>query len=140
MLIDRETDVINTFVVSRKRERYIELLRSPKRRQDFLRQLYHFRDFIPSRIVPLSKGLLTEDDVLAELCARGAGSTCYVISVDDKLDGQSGQLAEVIPQVFARMEGTIVSCVPGRLAYYEGEPPQNRFILSSVAGASVTDS
>ena len=31
--------------------------------------------------------------------------------------------------IFAFLDGTIISCVPGRLAYFEGEAPKNRFIL-----------
>jgi len=130
MISRREEDFINTFVVARKRERYRELLRSPARRRDFLRQLYHFRDFVPTCIVRLSPEPTSADGLLAELHRRGAESECYVISVEEDLDGRALQLANAVRQVYARKEGTILCCVPGRLAYYEGEPPRNRFILS----------
>lgn len=124
-----EEAIVGAFVVSQKRERYIGLLRSPKRRREFLRQLYHFHDFKPSCLVRLEGGKTSPDAVLAELRRRGAGPECYVISADPELDATIDQLASVIPRVYGNIDATIVSCVPGRLAYYEGEPPQNRFIL-----------
>jgi hypothetical protein len=33
------------------------------------------------------------------------------------------------PERRSKSEGTNVCCVPGRLAFYEGEAPKNRFIL-----------
>ena len=49
-------------------------------------------------------------------------------------DGTIRSLADVIRQVFAFVEGTLICCVPGKLAYYEGEAPKNRFILSRETG------
>ena len=51
------------------------------------------------------------------------------MSVRDELDGVTKPLSDVIREVFAFVEGTLVCCVPGELAYYEGEAPKNRFIL-----------
>jgi hypothetical protein len=126
---DLEEAVIRAFVVSQKRERYIELLRSPKRRREFLSQLYHFHDFEPACLIPLKRSEESAEALLAVLRRQRATTECYVISANAELDGMSDELARVIPRVYGQEEGTIVSCVPGRLAYYEGEPPQNRFIL-----------
>ena len=54
MIAALEEDIINAFVVRRKRERHIDFLRSPRRRREFLDQLYHFNDFDPACIVPLA--------------------------------------------------------------------------------------
>jgi hypothetical protein len=43
--------------------------------------------------------------------------------------GTTSSLSDAIDRVFAFVDGTIISCVAGRLAYYEGEAPKNRFIL-----------
>ena len=50
----RETEFIKTFVVKQKQERYFFFVQSPKRRPRFLRELYHFSDFNPAYVVPLS--------------------------------------------------------------------------------------
>ena len=130
MLAEVEENLINGFVVNRKRERYVTFLRSPKRRREFLRQLYHFHDFEPAFMVPFAPAHESADRLVAELQRYGAPDSCYVISVDPNLDGITDRLSAIIPRVYARIEGTIVSCIPGRLAYYEGEPPDNRFILT----------
>src|SRR4051812_6454106 len=67
--------------------------------------------------------------VITELRRLGADDDCYVISNNVDLDGATKPLSEIIERVFAFVDGTLVCCVPGRLAYFEGEAPNNRFIL-----------
>ena len=124
------TEFIMAFVVPQKRERYAGFLQSPKRRLRFLRELYHFSDFDPESILPISGACDTAEGLLSELRKRGAPATCQIISVRPDLDGAMKKLSETIHEVFAVAEGTIVICIPGRLAYYEGEAPKNRFILA----------
>jgi len=52
------------------------------------------------------------EGLLAELQRRGAGQDCYVLSVNEELDGTTGPLLDVVRQVFASVEA-----------------PKNRFIL-----------
>ncbi len=134
MKANHETALVNAFVVRRKRRRYVGFLSSPKRREKFLRQLYHFRDFDPAYETCLSGAGNPSDGILAELRRRGAGEACYAISVRDELDGATIPLAEALDEVFGCLEGTILSCVPGKLAYYEGEAPHNRYILDRRGG------
>ena len=94
--MSRELQLIETFVVPNKRERYEGFLRSPKNRKKL------------------------------KLRKRGASGECYLVSVDRKLDGSTRPLADAVRDA---SEGTLVCCVPGKLAYYEGEAPKNRFIL-----------
>lgn len=67
--------------------------------------------------------------VLRLLQNRGAGLSCYVISASAGLDGVSGVLADVLEVVIGYHPGTIVSCITGRLAYFEGEGRAERYIL-----------
>jgi hypothetical protein len=129
MITSREVQLIRSFVVPSKRERYADFLSSPKRREKFLRELYHFADFDAGTIVELRGPNDSADGLIADLRRRGAPAECYLISVRSELDGQTRNLDQAIREVFAFAEGTIVCCVPGRLAYYEGEAPKNRFIL-----------
>lgn len=55
------------------------------------------------------------------LKTKGAGNTCYVISEDSDLDAISMDLDAAIAAFCARGMRTIVSCIPGQLAYYEAE-------------------
>ena len=124
-----EIEILTEFILRSKRERYAGLLRSAKGRRKFIDTLYHFNDFDPAVIVRLPASLETREGVLKELQRRGAGPTCYIVSTDASLDRATRDLSDTINQVFAFVEGTIIFCVPGRLAYYEGEAPKNRFIL-----------
>jgi hypothetical protein len=43
------------------------------------------------------------------------------------------ELHEVLEAVVGRFQGTFVSCIPGRLAYFEGERENDRYILERPA-------
>jgi hypothetical protein len=120
---------VDAFVVPSKRERYASFLASRKQRPKFLRELYHFADFDPACLVAVSGSADSADGLLAELRRRGAPPDCRLISARRDLDGTTRPLEEAVRAVHGVAEGTIVLCVPGELAYYEGEAPNNRFIL-----------
>jgi hypothetical protein len=124
-----EIEIVTGFVLRSKRERYAGFLGSAKGRRKFIDSLYHFNDFDPDVVVEVSSGSATREGVRKELQRRGAGPSCYIISTNANLDRTTSRLSDAVNQVFAVVEGTTISCVPGRLAYYEGEPPKNRFIL-----------
>jgi hypothetical protein len=124
MSIELEIQIIKAFLTPT-----IGFLTSKKGRMKLLDKLYHFDDFDPTCIVELSAACNSANGLIAELRRRGATDEVYVMSVAEELDGVSGPIEDVIQEVFESVEGTIVSCLPGTLAYYEGEAPNNRFIL-----------
>lgn len=65
--------------------------------------------------------------ILKTLRSKGAGQTCWVISEFSKFDSQELDLAEILVEIVGSQMGTILSCVPGRLAYLEAE--NERYIL-----------
>jgi len=123
-----EIEIVTAFVVRSKRDRYAGFLHSPKSRHKFIQALHHFNDFDPAVVVKLSAGA-TREDLLKELRHRDGGPSCYIISTDHDLDATTLPLPDALDRIFTLVEGTIIACVPGRLAYYEGEAPNNRFIL-----------
>ena len=131
--MNHEESLINAFVRSAKRARFIEFLGSPKRRPKFLANLSHFRDLDPRYLVPIPPAEQHAKNIAALLTARGAPSRCHVISTDSQLDGRDLNLVEVLEQIVGFGKGTLISCVPGRLGYFEGESPNDRFILERAA-------
>lgn len=125
----REIHLVESFVVSSKRTRYVGFLSSPKRRPKFLRELYHFGDFDPKWILELSGAVKSAEGLTTELERRGAPDRAYLVSAHVELDGKTLPLNEAVYDVYGRADGTIVCCVPGRLAYFEGEGFKNRYIL-----------
>ena len=109
MKIEREIQIVSSFIVTAKRERYIGFLNSNKRRTKFIRSWCHFADFDGSCLVepPHSR-----DDLIAELRRRGAKDECYVMSVTKDLDGVTRRLEDINREVFALLEGSIVCCIP----------------------------
>ena len=131
--MDHETALINAFVVSSKRERLIEFLQSPERRAKVLATLYHFRDLDPRFLVELAPSDQHAEGIATLLAKRGAPSQCHLISTDHELDGRDLPLVEALQQIIGFGQGTLVSCIPGRLGYFEGESPKDRFILARAA-------
>jgi hypothetical protein len=131
--MNHEESLINAFVVSAKRARFIEFLGSPKRRPKFLAGLYYFADLDSRYLVPIPPAKQNAKDIAALLTARGAPPLCHVISTDSERDGRDLNLVEVLERVVGFGEGTLLSCVPRRLGYFEGESPNDRFILERAA-------
>jgi hypothetical protein len=105
MNIEREVQIVNSFLIASKRERYVGFLNSKKGRLKFLQKLYHFADFDPSCIVDAPH---SRSDLIAELRRRGAKDECYVMSVTKELDGVADALEGVIRETIALLEGSIV--------------------------------
>jgi hypothetical protein len=124
---DAEIETIRAFVVPTKRDRYVGFLSNEKRRREFVRGLAHFNDFDLRWIVRIAPSSQNPDGIYAMLKAHGAPKTCHAISELTDLDGKEISLRDAIQDVIGRQMGTILCCLPGRLAYFENE--DTRFIL-----------
>ena len=128
-----EAALINSFVVKSKRQRLTELLATSKRRRQATTTLAHFSDFDARWVIPIPNDQHNPAAVERDLRSRGAGDTCHVISEASELDGKRLPLRSALEQVIGCGMGTVLSCVPGKLAYYEGEGPSDRCILEKRA-------
>ncbi len=124
-----EEAMVRAFVIPSRRERLLEQLRNPKRRNKATGSLDHFRH-LDSRRVVLVPGVSTPAVLERLLRKRGAGGTCHVISSNPRVDGRRMPLGEALRQVVGRGYGSLLSCVPGVLGYLEGEGPDDRCILA----------
>lgn len=132
---EQEQAVITAFVLPERRERIADLLSSQKRRGDVLKTLGHFRSFDPRWMVPIEPRHQQATSVELLLRRHGAGHTCYVIAENPALDGKELPLGDALRQTVGCGYGTIISCVPGILAYFEGEGPSDRYILHRPAAS-----
>ena len=129
-----EESVARSFLRSGKKERVSGLLKSKRGRAKFLDELYHFYDFDPRWVVDIPASRQNVAGILALLKEMGAPRTCYAISVDvdaegSPLDGREVDLEETLQHIVGTGWGTILSCIPGRLGFYEGEDLGRRVIL-----------
>ena len=117
---------IASFIIEPRRQRFIDHLQAVKQRPKLRARLAHFADFEQAALVPLE----SDRDVAAQLVARGAPADCWTISEAERLDGRAWQLAEALGEIVGSGIATIVSCIPGTLAFYEGESIKRRFVLA----------
>ena len=122
-----EHALIAAFVKRGKRDRYREILSSERLRHKFTSQLAHFTDFDPKYRVPIPSNKLFIENAALELKKRHSPSIVFAISEDPALDQKELPLLEALRQTIGRGMGTVLSCIPGRLAFVETE--DERFIL-----------
>lgn len=129
---EHEQATIKAFILRGRQERFLSFLSIPKNRKKFTKELPHFRWFdgrfatpVPWRVDPSLKLGERHLQGIANVCrllrSKGAGQTCWVISEDCELDGQELKLESALESAVGNGMGTIISCVPGKLAYFEGE-------------------
>jgi hypothetical protein len=116
---------VASFIIEPRRQRFIDQLQAVKQRPKLRARLAHFADFEEAAIVPLDPG----GDVAAQLRARGAPAECWTISEAERLDGRAWPLTQALTEIVGSGIATIVSCMPGTLAFYEGESIKRRFML-----------
>ena len=63
------------------------------------------------------------------LRARGAPPNCYVLSAGD-LDGREVPLRDALDAICGSGNGAFLSCIPGRLGFYEYEDIKSAYLLA----------
>jgi hypothetical protein len=71
----------------------------------------------------------TAAELVSLLRRKGAGKTVWVISEHAPMDGQEMGLEEAMEQTRGRCRGTILSCIPGKLAFFRGEEMRSEYLL-----------
>jgi len=123
-----EVAFVGAFIVKARRERALELLASSKNRFKFTRKFdHHGRDyFISECIRPILPRYQHPPEITNMLRGMGAPENCHFIG--GQRDGEEVELLTALEQVVGYGEGTVLSCIPGKLAYFEGEFKE-RFLL-----------
>ena len=127
--MEHSSALVRAFIAPERRERYLGLLASPRGREKLRRALAHLRDLDPRCTHELPKGVHTPAEIEVLLRSKGAPPECVLLAEDAALDGCRLPLADALDAVIGRGMGTLISCLPGRLAFYEGEGPGERYLL-----------
>jgi hypothetical protein len=141
---------IAEFMRPAKRERYREMLSNPRHRHKFTNMLAHFADFDPKYRLPIPSNKLFKDNIARELRKRHCPNLVYAISEYTVLDDRDLPLDDALREIVGRGMGTVLSCIPGRLAFVETEverfilerhePPDSREYIRFVIGQKDGDS
>jgi hypothetical protein len=135
MSTKHEPELIRAFVGRAHRDRYLSLLANPRKRGIILRRLAHGGDLDPRFIHRVPDADQTPERIQRMLVSRDAPERCFVVSENAALDGRELPLGEALRAVVGYRQGTLISCVPGRLAYYEAEESGERYILERPEGS-----
>ena len=121
MLNAHETGMLG-FLEERQRRRIRALFElGPKGRQKVRQYLDHEMRFDPRHVVPLTGLESLPPRILKRLQESGAPEQCFIVSSDQRIDGREMRLADAIDAVIASASGSCISCIPGKLAYWQGE-------------------
>lgn len=127
-----ETAVIVSFIRPSKRNRWLELIAKPGGRQRLRASLAHFGDLDPNVMIPIPRDQQDPGSIQRLLVRHGAPSSCYLISESSELDAKQMDLAQALKSVVGYGFGSLISCKPGLLGYFEGEEPGDRVILKKI--------
>ena len=127
--MDHETLLIKAFIIPKKRRRFLEFLSNLNKRDIILSKLHHFSDLDERYSFKIPANQQFAPQILSLLQEKGAPEECYVIGSFEELDGQVLKLKEVLDMVVGENCGVLISCIPGKLGYYEGENPGERYLL-----------
>lgn len=130
MLNFHEEQFAKNFIVPEKRERYLSMLDSKKGRKKLIEGFYHIRDLEEKYATEVPSNEQRAENIYKMLKAKGSPDICYMISTNRKFDGEELPLIEVLEEIVGTCDdGTFISCIAGKLGYYEGETMGARYIF-----------
>ena len=131
---EQERVLVQSFFVKRVQERVLHELFTPKKRDMALQRLDHrylsmLKNDYLIEIKPPNSWPDDTDDLLKQY---GAPDTCYCLSENELISGKTLPLREALEHAIGFGFASIISCIPGELAYFEAEQsfgPPPRYLL-----------
>ncbi len=128
MSVSAEEALIRSFVDAEQSERLVEYLE-----RDGVREMLWDELAEPANLdgrfaeeIPLANQ--SPEEIASKLRAAGSPETCRIISRDADLDGLELNLIDAVDWVFGLGEPVFLSCISGKLAYFEGEDGSRRIL------------
>ena len=124
-----EEKFIQSFIRKEKQDRLMSFSKNIKNRKKFTSDLVNSKNIDGRYIQHIPSGSQTASRIEALLKKNGAPDACYVISEHTRMDQIQSDLSLILPQVVGSGISSIICCIPGKLVYYEGEEPGERYFL-----------
>ena len=125
-----EEQFVRVFVVPGKQERYLSMLRSPRSRARLLAKFPHCKDLNMKYATLVPAGQQSANAIAKVLANKGAPDLCHVISADPDIDNREMSLDNALEETVGMNMGTFISCIPGKLGYFEFEDIGQRYIFA----------
>jgi len=130
LMNSHEEQFVRAFIVPQKRDRYLTLLESKRGRAKLLDGFNHCHDLDPRYATLIPANQQSDSSIEALLRRKGAPEICYVMSDNREIDGREMSLSDALVKTVGVGAGTLISCLPGKLAYFELEDLGERYILA----------
>lgn len=118
---DAEIAFIDAFVLKQRRERLRFLVLNPRRRKQFVHELAHFKWLDQRYVRTLAPSAQNPEAIAKFLRQKGAPDVCPIVSEDSRLDRKTLPLLAALEEVVGYGMGTFISCIPGKVVYFEDE-------------------
>ena len=128
-MTDQELGFTDFLAEPSKRRLRALLEAGPHRRKDVRALLDHHVTLDPRFAHPLQGSIAGATAVEAMLREHGAPSDCHLLSADAKLDGRTLSLRDAVAAVSGSSFGGFISCIAGRLGYFEHEDIKSAQLL-----------
>ena len=131
---EQERVLVQSFFVKRVQERVLHELFTPKKRDMALQRLDHrYLSMLKNDyLIEVKPPNSWPDDTYDLLKQYGAPDTCYCLSENELISGKTLPLREALEHAIGFGFASIISCIPGELAYFEAEQsfgPPPRYLL-----------
>ena len=131
---EQERVLVQSFFVKRVQERVLHELFTPKKRDMALQRLDHrYLSMLKNDyLIEIKPPNSWPDDTYDLLKQYGAPDTCYCLSENELISGKTLPLREALEHAIGFGFASIISCIPGELAYFEAEQslgPPPRYLL-----------
>lgn len=120
---------VRNFITPAKRHRYLSMLESKKSRDKIIAGLYHCLDLDERYATLIQPNEQHFELIYKNLKSKGATDRCYAMSTNKAIDTKELELLDALELVIGQGDGALVSCIPGKLAYFELEDPGERYML-----------
>jgi hypothetical protein len=115
--------IVKSFFNKTIQQRILFELSSPKKRRDAINRLNHKYSATLRKefMIEIPRPNSNPEKIAEILKKHGAGDFCYSISWCEELDGKELPLLTALEKAVGFGMPSIVSCIPGKLAYFEAE-------------------
>ncbi|WP_214804754.1 hypothetical protein [Exiguobacterium sp. s46] len=131
---EQERVLVQSFFVKRVQERVLHELFTPKKRDMALQRLDHrYLSMLKNDyLIEIKPPNSWPEDTYDLLKQYDAPDMCYCLSENELISGKTLPLREALEHAIGFGFASIISCIPGELAYFEAEQsfgPPPRYLL-----------
>lgn len=117
------------FIVPEKSDRYLSLLKKSKGRIKVRFGLNHCGDLYQRYLTQVSIENQNIDSIYDTLRKKKATEICYVLSSNSEVNEEEMNLYDALSKTIGSGCGTFISCIAGKLGYFEFDEANERYIL-----------